>query len=416
MKRIEARKSFFGEFTIPGDKSITHRAIMFNSSVDGTSTITGALIAEDCLSTCNCMRALGAEITIGGTTVYVKGVSKFNNETELDCGNSGTTVRLLTGLLAGKNVEAKLTGDFSLCTRPMGRVTEPLSKLGAKAVDMNGYLPIYVYPKSLTGADVTLNVSSAQVKSAILLAGLSAEGKTTVTEPVKSRDHTERMLSAMGAKIAVDGNTVSIEKSELHAVDVHVPADISSASYFMALGALLGQTICKNVGINPTRTGILKAFDKLGVRYVLQNKHLSCGEDVADILVEKSALKAITITAEEVPALVDELPLIALLCAFADGESKITGAGELRVKESDRIRTTTEMINALGGDCQELSDGFIIRGKTSLKGGCIINSYGDHRIAMAGTVGLMASQNSGVIKDETCCAISFPDFYKLLEK
>lgn len=413
MKNIPSRQYFEGEFDLPGDKSITHRAVMFNGGANGKAVITNALVGEDCLSTCRCLRALGADVTVDGTTIYVQGVSRFRNGTVLDCGNSGTTIRLLTGLLSGKGVEATLVGDESLSLRPMKRVSEPLSVLGANVQTTDGHAPVKVYPQKLVGGEVALRISSAQVKSAILLAGLSAEGKTVVSEPVKSRDHTERMLSAMGANITVDGNTVTVEKSELHAIDVRVPADISSASYFMALGALLGKTLCKNVGINPTRTGILKAFDRLGIRYTLCNQQTSGGEETADILVEKSPLKAITITAEDVPAMVDELPLIALLCAFADGESRITGAKELRVKESDRIRTTAEMINRLGGDCQELEDGFIIRGKKRLKGGTI-DSYLDHRIAMSGAVGLLASEDGGAILQPHCCAISFPDFYKKL--
>jgi 3-phosphoshikimate 1-carboxyvinyltransferase len=222
------------------------------------------------------------------------------------------------------------------------------------------------------------------------------------------------MLQAMGANIAVDGNKVTVEKSALLAVNVDVPSDISSAAYFMALGALKGKTLCKNVGINPTRTGILKAFEQLGVRYTLGNKRVSGGEEIADIEVEKSHLHAITLTEKDVPAMVDELPLIALLCAFADGESRITGAKELRVKESDRIRTTAELINHLGGYCEELPDGFIIRGKNKLTGGDI-DSYLDHRIAMTGAVGLIASQNGGHVIRPECCAISFPDFFQKLD-
>jgi 3-phosphoshikimate 1-carboxyvinyltransferase len=272
---------------------------------------------------------------------------------------------------------------------------------------------VYIAPACLQGADIQLEVSSAQVKSAILLAGLNADGETSVQEPVKSRDHTERMLAAMGANIRVNGNHVAVAKSTLRAIDVCVPSDISSAAYFMALGALKGKTLCKNVGINPTRTGILTAFDRLGVKYQLLNKRVSGGEETADILVEKSDMRAITLTAEDVPAMIDELPLVALLCAFADGESRITGAGELRVKESDRIRTTAELINNLGGDCAELPDGLIIRGKPKLRGGDV-DSYLDHRIAMTAAVGMIASENGGKLSRPECCAISFPDFYKKL--
>jgi 3-phosphoshikimate 1-carboxyvinyltransferase len=219
------------------------------------------------------------------------------------------------------------------------------------------------------------------------------------------------MLAAMGADIHVNGNQIRVKKSDLHAVNICVPGDISSAAYFMALGALKGQTLCKNVGINPTRTGILRAFDLLGVRYELLNRSVSGGEERADILVKKSAMRGITLTEKDVPSMVDELPLIALMCAFAEGETRITGAKELRIKESDRIVATAELINNLGGDCQPLPDGFIIRGKKSLVGGNV-DSYLDHRIAMTGAVGLLASKNGGAIAREECCAISFPNFFE----
>ncbi len=414
MQLIKPRQYFEGEFLLPGDKSITHRAVMLNSGADGEAVITNALMGEDCLSTCRCMRALGAQVDIDGTTIKIKGTPSFDSGKKLDCGNSGTTIRLLTGFIAGKQIEATLYGDESLSTRPMKRVAEPLSLLGADVRTSDGHAPVFVYPQNLQGADIRLAISSAQVKSAVLLAGLSADGKTSVTEPVKSRDHTERMLLAMGAKIDVEDTRVTIEKSELKAVDISVPSDISSASYFMALGALKGKTLCKNVGVNPTRTGILTALDKLGVKYSLLNKRVSGGEETADILVEKSYMQAITLSEKDVPAMIDELPLVALLCAFADGESHITGAKELRVKESDRIKTTAELIKNLGGDCEELEDGFIIKGKKKLLGGNI-DSYLDHRIAMTGAVGLLASENGGNIHRPECCAISFPDFFEKLQ-
>ncbi len=411
--QIQAREYFEGEFELPGDKSVTHRAVMLNSGAEGEAVVTNALMGEDCVSTCRCMRALGAEIDVDGTTLRIKGTPRFRRGRELNCGNSGTTIRLLTGYVAGKEIDAMLYGDASLSSRPMQRVAEPLAQLGADVRTTDGHAPVYVEPKKLHGADVRLSIASAQVKSAVLLAGISAEGVTSVTEPVKSRDHTERMLAAMGGDIVVDGNTVRVKKSVLHGVDVCVPSDISSAAYFMALGALKGKTLCKNVGINPTRTGILGAFDTLGVRYSLLNRRCSGGEETADILVEKSTMKGITISAAEVPAMIDELPLVALLCAFAEGESVITGAKELRVKESDRIKTTAEMINAFGGDCTELPDGFVIRGRERLVGGDC-DSYLDHRIAMTAAVGLLASDNGGNIARPECCAISFPDFFKKL--
>ena len=324
------------------------------------------------------MRSLGAEIDVDGTTLRVKGTPRFRRGAELNCGNSGTTIRLLTGFVAGKGIDAKLYGDNSLSARPMNRVAEPLSRLNADVRTTDGHAPVYVYPSTLSGADVELKIASAQVKSAVLLAGISAEGETRVSEPVKSRDHTERMLAAMGADIRVDGNAVTVRKSELKAVDVCVPSDISSAAYFMALGALKGKTLCKNVGINPTRTGILTAFNRLGVKYTLLNKRISGGEETADILVERSDMRGIELTAADVPAMIDELPLVALLC-----------------------------------DCEELPDGFVIRGKKKLVGGDV-NSYLDHRIAMTAAVGLIASERGGNIKDPECCAISFPDFFDKL--
>lgn len=413
MQRIHSREYFEGDFELPGDKSITHRAIMLNGGSEGEAVITNALMGEDCVSTCRCMRALGAEIDIDGTTLRVKGTPRFRRGRELNCGNSGTTIRLLTGFVAGKEIDAMLYGDDSLSGRPMKRVAEPLAMLGADVKTTDGHAPVYVSPKKLCGADVTIPVASAQVKSALLLAGISAEGVTSVTEPNKSRDHTERMLAAMGADVQVNGNRVTVKKSTLKSLDVRVPADISSAAYFMALGALKGKTLCKNVGVNPTRTGILKAFDLLGVKYRLLNERVSGGELTADILVEKTPMKGIELTGEDVPSMIDELPLVALLCAFADGESRISGAKELRVKESDRIKTTAELIRNIGGDCTETEDGFIIRGKNKLRGGDI-DSYLDHRIAMTGAVGLIASEFGGNIYRPECCAISFPDFFEKL--
>ena len=413
MRSIQPKAYFSGEFSLPGDKSITHRAIMFNAVACGEATILNALMGEDCLSTCRCMQTLGASVEIDGTTIRVKGAEKLLSNVQLDCGNSGTTIRLLTGLLSGVGISVQLCGDASLSARPMKRVALPLSMLGENVQTTDGHAPVYVNPARLQGANIALEVSSAQVKSAILLAGLNADGETSIVEPVKSRDHTERMLAAMGADIQVEGNKATIRKSRLHAIDVCVPSDISSAAYFMALGALKGETLCKNVGVNPTRTGILSAFDKLGVRYELRNRRVSGGEEIADIAVFQSQMRAITLTREDIPAMIDELPLIALLCAYADGESYITGAKELRVKESDRIKTTAELINNLGGECKELDDGFIIRGKKQLVGG-VVDSYLDHRIAMTAAVGMLASQNGGRILHPECCAISFPDFFEKL--
>ena len=410
---IAPRREFYGTFDIPGDKSITHRAVMFNAAAEGEALISNALLGEDCLSTAACMRALGAQADVQGTQVRVRGVPRFR-DAECFCGNSGTTMRLLTGLAAGRGVSVRLTGDDSLSHRPMERVAQPLRLLGASVETTGGCAPVLVRPARLTGREVHTQVASAQVKSALLLAALGAEGETVVVEPLKTRDHTERMLAAMGADIRASGTRVAVRGGPLRAVDVEVPGDISSAAYFMALGALRGETVCRNVGVNPTRTGILSAFDKMGVKYSLENGRTVCGEPVADIRVKKSELRAISLKKEDMPALIDELPVLALMLAFADGESVIADAEELKVKESDRIRTTAEMINALGGDCTPTQDGFVIRGRESLRGGAV-RSHEDHRIAMSGAVGLIASGYGGSIEGAECVGISFPGFYKMLE-
>ena len=413
MQPIEAKEYFEGEFSLPGDKSITHRAIMFNSGAEGEAIVTGALMGEDCISTCQCMQELGAKIDIDGTTIRIQGTDKFLTGKTLYCGNSGTTIRLLAGFCAGKGIDVTLKGDDSLSSRPMRRVADPLGELGAKVETTDGKAPIHISPARLQGKYIQSKVSSAQVKSAILLAGISADGETVVEEPVKSRDHTERMLAAMGADITVDGNKVVVKKSKLKAVDVDVPADISSAAYFMALGALKGKTLCKNVGINPTRTGILKAFEMMGVRYTLQNQRVSGGEEIADILVEQSPIKGIRLGGAVIPSMIDELPLVALMCAFAEEDSLIYDAKELRVKETDRIFTTAKMIRDLGGECEEREDGLLIRGTKGLRGG-VVDSYLDHRIAMTAAVGLIASREGGGVLRPECCAISFPTFYEKL--
>ena len=411
--KIRPRRLFTGDLKIPGDKSITHRAILFNGIASGEAVVTDALLGADCLSSVACMRALGARIEVEGGSIRVRGAERLR-AADCDCGNSGTTMRLLTGLAAGRGVSVRLTGDDSLSQRPMERVAQPLRLLGASVETTGGCAPVLVRPARLTGREVHTQVASAQVKSALLLAALGAEGETVVVEPLKTRDHTERMLAAMGADIRASGTRVAVRGGPLRAVDVEVPGDISSAAYFMALGALRGETVCRNVGVNPTRTGILSAFDKMGVKYSLENGRTVCGEPVADIRVKKSELRAISLKKEDMPALIDELPVLALMLAFADGESVIAGAEELKVKESDRIRTTAEMINALGGDCTPTQDGFVIRGRESLRGGAV-RSHEDHRIAMSGAVGLIASGYGGGIEGAECVGISFPGFYKMLE-
>ena len=411
MRFIQPKDNFEGEFTFPGDKSVTHRAIMLNAIAQGQAVVKNPSLGEDCLATYLAMEKLGAKIERTDEGIIVTGADTLINAQEIDCKNSATTMRLLSGLLAGQGVEATLYGDSSLSKRPMERVAEPLRKLGAKISTTDGKPPVFVQKSSILGGEIFLKIPSAQVKSAILLAGLGSENPTKVTESEITRDHTERMLKNMGAKIIKNGKETVISKSRLMATDVEVPADISSASYFMALGALKGKVVCKNIGVNPTRTGILTAFDKLGVKYFLSNTRTVCGEEIADITVEKSALNAIELKADA--TLIDELPLIALLCAFANGKSKIWGAEELQYKESNRILATAQLINSLGGVCLPTKDGFVIDGHGQLTGGTA-ESFSDHRIAMTGAVGLLASAFGGELHGDTVCAVSFPDFFEKL--
>lgn len=410
--KIEKRDRFEGEFIVPGDKSITHRALMLGAAAQGESLITGALLAQDCLSTINCMRELGAQIDVCGTSVKVKGVEKFADGKKLYVGNSGTTIRLLSGLLCGKGVSAQLYGDDSIMNRPMNRIIEPLTLMNADIRGLNGKAPLEITPSKLKGITYVMPLASAQVKSCILLAGLGAEGETRVIENLPSRDHTEIMLESMGAKVSRGENFVAVKKGVLKSIDTKVSGDISSAAYFMALGALLGKTTVKNVGLNPTRTGIFDVFDKMGVKYEILNENSLSGERAGEVTVLKSELKSIEIDKKLIPRLVDELPLIAVMAAFAEGKTIIRGAQELKFKESNRIRTTALMLKNLGGRAEETSDGLIIYG-TGLKGGKV-QSYGDHRIAMSAAVALCASECGGEIEGEDCACISFPDFYKMM--
>ena len=411
MRFIKPIDKFDGEFTFSGDKSITHRAIILNAIARGTAIVKNSALGEDCLATCLAMERLGAKIERIENGLKITGAEKLNDEQEINCQNSATTLRLLTGLLVGKGVSAKLYGDNSLSARPMERLAEPLRAVGAKVQTTNGKPPVHVEKSTVLGGEVSLKIPSAQVKSALLLAGLNGKNPIKVIETQPTRDHTERMLENMGANILRGEKEIILSKSELKATDVEVPADISSASYFMALGALKGRVACKNVGVNRTRTGIFKAFDKLGVKYSINDLRTVCGEEIADVLVEKSALQPIQLTADA--TMIDELPLIALLCAFANGESRITGAEELKYKESNRILATAQLINSLGGVCVPTIDGFIIDGKGGLAGGKV-EGLSDHRITMTGAIGLLASETGGELYSDKSCAVSFPDFFDKL--
>ena len=411
---ISPLKSFDKTLETAPDKSITHRAVMFNAAAEGSAVITNALLGGDCRSTIACMERLGARIEVDGSTVKVRGTACFRDAV-LDAGNSGTTTRLLTGLLAGRGVSATIDGDDSLRTRPMKRVTGPLSLMGADVTTTDGKVPISVRPAALHGIDYMMSVASAQVKSAILLAGIGADGVTKVTERTLSRDHTELMLKAMGADIMRNGLTVSVKRSELHSLDVRVPGDISSAAFLLGAAAVVkdGRVTVRGVGLNPTRTGVLDVLSSMGMEITTDNP--GCGaEPYGDITaVRCGELRPFTITEKDVPSLIDEIPLLAIVAAYAEGDSVISGAGELRVKESDRIETTAAMIRAMGGEVETRPDGMIIKGRGGLTGGKV-DSFGDHRIAMSAAIGALGSRNGCEITGADSAAISYPGFWETI--
>ena len=414
---IKPIKSFNKTITVAPDKSITHRAIMFNALGVGRAVITNALVGEDCLSTIKCMRLLGAKITRRGNRVTVIGTGGKFNSSRLYVGNSGTTFRLMCGLLASREGKFTLTGDSSIRRRPMARVINPLKEMGAKIQSKSGLAPVKIEGRELQGIEYEMPVASAQVKSAILLAGINAKGRTVVKEKEISRNHTEIMLKTMGAKIEVEGKTITVEKSDLKCVDIVVPGDISSASYpFVLAVAKEGASVTvKGVGINPTRVGILTVMEECGAKITYANID-ERAEPIADITVEYSEMKPFTLTKEIMPYLIDEIPVLAVMACFIKGESVIKGAEELKVKESNRIDTTVTALKAMGADIEPTNDGMIIKGTGSLEGGAVIDPHGDHRIAMSMSVAGALSKRGVTILNPECSAVSYPDFYKLFEE
>lgn len=412
-----------GELSIPGDKSISHRSIMFGSLAKGTTEITSFLQGADCLSTIACFKKMGIDIENNKDSVIVHGNGLFGlkkPETILDCGNSGTTTRLISGLLSAQNFDVTLTGDDSIKKRPMKRIMDPLSHMGAdiRSLEGNGCAPLAITGKKLYGIHYTSRVASAQVKSAILLAGLYAEGETKVTEPYVSRNHSEIMLKHFGADVTTEGTTASIRPAkELYGSRIVVPGDISSAAFFIAAGLLVpgSEILMKHVGINPTRDGILSVCRDMGADITLLNKNTDSGEPTADILVKSSSLRATTIGGAIIPALIDELPIIAAMACFAEGETIIKDAGELKVKESNRIEVMVQNLSAMGADVTETEDGMIIRGGKPLHG-AVIDSRLDHRIAMTFAVAGLCADGETEIKGAECVNISYPGFYQDLER
>jgi len=411
-----------GTITVPADKSITHRAIIFSSLAEGDSRVKNPLRAEDCMRTLSAFRIMGVEVEDAGKDILIKGsglAGLKEPEDVIDCGNSGTTARLLCGLLSGQPFFSVLTGDASLRQRPMDRVTAPLSSMGAKFSGRNRgkLLPMAVQGvSSLKAIRYVSPVPSAQVKTAVLLAGLFCDGVTEVVEPGKSRDHTERMLPAYGAGLEIEGLSVRLSgRQGLRGMDITVPGDISSAAFFIVAALILpgSEVLIENVGVNPTRTGILDILKNMGGSVGILNRREVSGEPVADIHVRHSPLKGVTIEGDLVPRAIDEFPAICVAAALADGETRISGVSELRVKESDRIASMAEGLRSMGVDVDESPDGMVISGQERLLPG-VFESRGDHRIAMAMAVAALKADGESKIENAGCIATSYPGFWDSL--
>lgn len=423
--KIDGRRKIKASIPIPPDKSISHRSIMIGSLAKGTTEIENFLFAQDCISTIDCFKKLGTDIEIKNDKVVVKGrnYSLSLPQQVLDCGNSGTTTRLLLGILATQEFEAILDGDSSLRKRPMKRVTQPLSQMGAsfEFLEKEDFLPIKIKgKKNLKPIDYTLPVSSAQVKSALIFAALKAEGKSIIKESPMSRNHTELMLKSAGANITTSFEEgfykIEVLPSNLDALKIKIPSDISSAAFFIVLALICedSEVVIDNCILNPTRTGIIDILKQMGANIEITNTAIQNGELVGTIVARSSNLKGITVDKNDIPRIIDEVPILAVAAAFAEGKTTIDNASELRVKESDRIKTTIEMLKNFGVECYELENGLeIIGSRNHIKAG-IVNSYNDHRIAMAASIFACATQGESVILNAECVSISFPNFYDIL--
>ena len=423
VRTIAPTRGLKGEVTIPGDKSISHRSIMLGSIALGTTEITHFLEGADCLSTIDCFRKMGVEIERKPSSILVhgKGLRGLTAPAStLNVGNSGTTTRLISGILSGQNFATTLSGDDSLNSRPMKRIMTPLNTMGAhiRSLNDNGCAPLHIRPGALHGIHYQSPVASAQVKSAVLLAGLYADSPTSVTEPALSRNHTELMLQGFGAYVATDLHTDGTATAhvepckELYGQQICVPGDISSAAYFIAAALLVpgSELLVKNVGTNFTRAGFLKVCKAMGADIETVSQTIEGGESRADLLVRYSHLKGTVIEGDIIPTLIDEIPMIAVMAAFAEGTTIIRDAAELKVKETDRIKTTTEGLLAMGVDVTPTDDGMIIRGGNPVHGGQI-NSYLDHRIAMAFSIAALAAEGNTEIQDGQCVDVSYPSFF-----
>ena len=408
-----------GEIELPGDKSISHRALMFAALAQGESKIENISTGDDIQSTMNCLKACGIDINNKNEGLIVKGGSFSDPKRPLNCGNSGTTARLMLGLLAGKGIQAKFIGDDSLSSRPMDRIMSPLSKMGLKYRSTNGKLPVTIEQSDLVGIDYKSSIASAQLKSALLLAGLGADSKTIVREPLKSRDHTEIMLSEMGAKIHTDGLSTFIEpqSSDLRSINMSIPGDPSSAAFFVAAAAMLPGSgiILKNILLNPTRAEVFHHLEKMGVVIKYINNYERSGESIGSLAISPGELSSIIINEQDVPGVIDELPILAILATQANGTTIVKGASELRVKECDRINAICLNLRKMGGNIIELEDGFKINGPTELHG-ANIETFHDHRIAMAFAIAGLITTQSVILDHPECASTSFPEFYDVLDR
>lgn len=419
---IEKADKVSGTISVPGDKSISHRAVMLGAIGQGKTVIEGFLNGQDCLSTIGCFRSMGIGIELREQKVEVEGKGLLGLKEPgdiLDAGNSGTTMRLIMGILSGQNFLSLITGDQSLRQRPMARVADPLRAMGANidGREDGRFAPLVIRGGDLKGITWKTPVASAQIKSAILLAGLYANGNTTVIEPIVSRDHTERMLSCFGISVERSGAAVTIKPGILEAQNISVPGDISSAAFFIVAAAVKpgAHLIIKNVGLNPTRTGIIDAMRQMGADIEIDNIHQLAGEEAGDVIVRGSELHGTEISGEMVPRLIDEIPVLAVAAALAEGVTYIRGASELKVKESNRLTAIVVEMQKMGVQIAELSDGLKIVGPNKLHGASI-NSYHDHRIAMAMAVCGLFAEGKTIIADSACIDISFPGFGELLHQ
>lgn len=416
-----ANCSLKGEISIPSDKSISHRAAIFGALTYGKVEISNFSQGADCKSTLRVLSGLGVEINYKSEKdIVIINKNGFQEPNDvLDAGNSGTTIRLMSGVLSGQKFYTVLTGDESLRKRPMARVIKPLKQMGANiwARDNDTKAPISVKGVKLSAISYDSPIASAQIKSAILLAGLSADGTTVVTEPHKSRDHTERLLSYLDADISVNENIVSVKKSDLTAKNIIVPGDISSAAFFIVAAAIIpdSEIVIKNIGLNQTRTGIIDVMKQMGAEIEILNQRLECGEEIGDIKVCYSNLKGITIEGEMIPRVIDEIPIIVVAATQAEGKTVIKDAEDLRHKESDRIAAVYKELTKLGASMQETPDGLIIEGKSKLKGNCVLETYHDHRIAMSNYIAAQVADNPVQINEFNWVNISFPEFTGLFE-